>query len=219
MKKIIQIAVDGPAGAGKSTIAKCIAEKLNILYLDTGAMYRAITYYALQNNVDGTDNNGLEKLFENFDLQFVDEKLLLNGFDITKEIRTPEIDKAISVFAANPFVREKLVKLQREIGSQRSIIMEGRDIGTVVLKDTPYKFYLDANVDVRAQRRYEQNNQRGIPSDITAIKIDILRRDKIDSGRAADPLSVAEGSMVIDTSNMNSDEVVNAILDKINIED
>ncbi len=218
MEKIIQIAIDGPAGAGKSTIAKLVAEKLNILYLDTGAMYRAITFYAVQNGVEGTDNEALAKLFENFDLEFTDEKLFLNGTDITKEIRTPEIDKAISVFAANPFVREKLVKLQREIGSQRSIVMEGRDIGTVVLKDTPYKFYLDANVDVRANRRYEQNMQKGVSFDKEAIKSDIIRRDKVDSGRAADPLTIAEGSTVIDTSYMSSEEVLNTILNKVNIE-
>ena len=212
MDKIIQIAIDGPAGAGKSTIAKILAQRLNILYLDTGAMYRAITYYAGLKGVAGDDNEGLEKIFQDFDLRFENGKLFLNGKAVDQELRTPQIDKAIAVFAANPFVRAKLVAMQREIAAQRSVVMEGRDIGTVVLPDTPYKFYLDANVAVRAKRRFDQNVRRGMPADLAAIEKDILRRDDVDSHREADPLSVAEGSVVIDTSGMQLLEVVDEIL-------
>jgi len=219
MEKIIQIAIDGPAGAGKSTIAKKIAEKLNILYLDTGAMYRAVTLHALKNEIEGSNNDALAKLFEHFDLRFIEDRLFLNGEDITDQIRTPKIEKAISAFAANPLVREHLVKMQREIGNKQSIVMEGRDIGTVVLRDTPLKFYLDANVDVRADRRYAQNLQKGIESDREMIKNEIIRRDTVDSGREADPLMIAPGCTVIDTSGMNMDEVITAILNKILIEE
>ncbi len=212
---IIQIAIDGPAGSGKSTVAKKTAERLGILYLDTGAMYRAIALYASRNSVRGDDNKALDALFDSFNLEFNASRLLLNGSDITEEIRTKEIDYKVSEFAVNPFVRKKLVALQQKIGEKQSIIMEGRDICSVVLKNAPYKFYFDAPCSVRAKRRYLQNLEKGIPADYDAIYEDILRRDKIDSSREADPLAVAADAEVIDTEKYTIDEMVELIVSRV----
>lgn len=208
----LQIAIDGPAGAGKSTIAKLLAKKLNIVYLDTGAMYRALTLHAREMGVDAADDAKLEKLLSDFDLKFVGDSLLLGGADISSAIRTPEIDSSVSAYAANPFIRAELVKLQRAIAADIDVVMEGRDIGTVVLADTPYKFYLDASPEERARRRMEQNSLRGIPSDFEAIKADIIRRDYSDMHRAADPLTIAPDAIRIDSSDMSIDQVVDYII-------
>lgn len=216
MNKVIQIAIDGPAGAGKSTVAKKLAEKLNILYLDTGAMYRAVAYYAMQNQIKGNDDHAVRTIFDHLSIDFVNGKLILNGSDVSSEIRTPDVEREVSEFASNPLVREKLVEMQRKICFGRSVVMEGRDIGTVVLKDTPYKFYLDANVDVRAKRRFTQNEKAG---DLETIKQNIVRRDCIDANREKDPLTTAPGSVKIDTSNLSLEEVIALILNKIKDED
>jgi len=216
MERIIQIAIDGPAGAGKSTVAKKIAEKLNILYLDTGAMYRSVTYYGIKNHVRGNDDKALKTLFENMTIDFAEGKLLLNGKDISAEIRTPEVETQVSEFAANPLVREKLVEMQRKIAAGRSVVMEGRDIGTVVLKDTPHKFFLNATVEIRANRRLRQNQRS---ANLQTVKQEIERRDRIDSSREKDPLSIAPGSTVIDTSELTLDEVVALILKSVSEEE
>ncbi|MFA0815657.1 MAG: (d)CMP kinase [Anaerofustis sp.] len=216
MERIIQIAIDGPAGAGKSTVAKKIAEKLNILYLDTGAMYRSVTYCGIKNHVRGNDDKALKTLFENMTIDFAEGKLLLNGKDISAEIRTPEVETQVSEFAANPLVREKLVEMQRKIAAGRSVVMEGRDIGTVVLKDTPHKFFLNATVEIRANRRLRQNQRS---ANLQTIKQEIERRDRIDSSREKDPLSIAPGSTVIDTSELTLDEVVALILKSVSEEE
>jgi cytidylate kinase len=216
MERIIQIAIDGPAGAGKSTVAKKIAEKLNILYLDTGAMYRSVTYCGIKNHVRGNDDKALKTLFENMTIDFAEGKLLLNGKDISAEIRTPEVETQVSEFAANPLVREKLVEMQRKIAAGRSVVMEGRDIGTVVLKDTPHKFFLNATVEIRANRRLRQNQRS---ANLQTVKQEIERRDRIDSSREKDPLSIAPGSTVIDTSELTLDEVVALILKSVSEEE
>ncbi len=210
----IHIAIDGPAGAGKSTVAKIISERLGLIYLDTGAMYRSVAYAAKMNGVECSDNDALGKIFENFNLHFEDggKKVFLNGEDISKEIRTPEIDVLVGGAAVNPFVRKHLVSMQREIAKGVGVVMEGRDIGTVVLKDTPYKFYLDATVEERARRRFVQNNERGIKSDLEAIKADIIRRDHLDSTREADPLTKADDAIYIDSSDMTIDEAAETII-------
>lgn len=211
----IRIAIDGPAGAGKSSVARAIAEKLGILYLDTGAMYRAFAYYAENLAEAGEiDEEKAEELFRDFDLKFADGKVFLGDEDITQVIRTPRIDKAVSPYASNPFVRKQMVSLQRSIGQDTDIVMEGRDICTVVLKDSPYKFYLDASVEERARRRFLQNEQKGISEDMEAIKADIIRRDEADMNRQADPLRKAEDAIVVDSTDMSQEQVVDEIINK-----
>ena len=157
MSKIINIAIDGPAGSGKSTIAKIIAKKLNITYLDTGSMYRAFTYYALENNVESDDKENIIKLLENIDLVLDKDEIFVNGKNVTKEIRFENIDKNVSKYAAIKEVRERMVNIQRDISKGKSVIMDGRDIGSVVLPDAEFKFYMDASAEERAKRRYLQN--------------------------------------------------------------
>ena len=217
--KIIQIAIDGPSGAGKSTLAKYLAGKLGILYLDTGAMYRSFAYHAEQNGVSGSDDAAIVKLFDSFHLDFDKSKVLLNGKDITAQIRTPHMDKKVSEYAVNPLIRKHLVEMQRNIWSKQSIVMEGRDIGSVVLKDAPYKFYIDANLDERAKRRYLQNLEKNPDADYEYIKNDIIRRDKVDSQRTDSPLCVPLGAHVIDTSNISVDEVAEIIIGLIKSEE
>ncbi|NLW69620.1 MAG: (d)CMP kinase [Eubacteriaceae bacterium] len=215
--EIIRIAIDGPAGAGKSSVARAVAERLGILYLDTGAMYRAFAYYVLNRGQlsDINDADKLSGLFEGFGLSFEEGKIFLNGEDITEQIRTPRIDKEVSVFASNAMIRREMVRLQQRIARNRSIIMEGRDICTVVLKDTAYKFYLDASVEERARRRHEQNLQKGIDSDMEKIKADIIRRDEADQSRKADPLRIDKDAYVVDSTHMTQEEVIETIIAKV----
>lgn len=216
-KEIIQIAIDGPAGAGKSSVAKILSNKLGIVYLNTGAMYRAFAYHAIKNNFDSDlSDEEVCELFENFDLVYEKENIILNGKDISSQIRTPEIDKRVSGFASNPLIRKKCVQLQQKLAQNCSIVMEGRDICKVVLPNANYKFYLDASVDERANRRYSQNLANGINEDLEDIKTDIQRRDKIDSERKADPLCIAEDAIVIDSTNLNQDEVADYIIGLVN---
>ncbi len=214
--KSIQVAIDGPAGAGKSSVAKEISKKLGILYLDTGAMYRAFAYHVYNSGYDkNASEDTLISLFDTFNLEFRDDKLFLNNEDITSAIRTPEMDIKVSEFASNGSVRRNMVKLQQKIADCVDIVMEGRDICNVVLPNAEYKFYLDANVNERAMRRYKQNLQKGNKADFEKIKKDIIRRDKVDSEREVDPLCVAKDAVMLDSSDMTFDEVVDFILQKI----
>ena len=214
--RVIQIAIDGPAGAGKSTIARILSERLGIMLLDTGAMYRAFCFFAIKNNVPSDSSDEVfSALFSDFDLQFEEDRILLSGEDITSAVRTPEIDKGVGAIASNAFIRSLMVQLQRKIAENKSVVMEGRDIGSVVLKDTPYKFYLDADVSVRADRRQKQNEQKGINSNAEDIQTDIIRRDRVDSTREASPLTVSEGSIYIDSTDKTQDEVAELIIQNI----
>ena len=215
MEKQIQIAIDGPAGAGKSTIAKLIAERLNILYLDTGAMYRAFSLYAIRRDVSSTDEISIQNLFKDFDLHFEGNKIILNGEDMTKAIRTKQVDDNVALYASNPFVREKMVALQQEIAIKNSVIMEGRDITSVVLPNAEYKFYLDASAEVRAKRRCEQNALRGIDSNFDEVLDSIVKRDELDSSRAVGALQISSDSEYIDTSSMTVDEVIETVCHKV----
>ena len=212
---MINIALDGPAGSGKSTVAKIIARKMNITYLDTGSMYRAFTYYALDKNVSHEDEQGILALLDSIDLVLDKENVFVNGKDVTKEIRMERIDQNVSNYAALRPVREKMVQIQREISKGKSVIMDGRDIGSVVLPDAEYKFYLDATPEERARRRYIQNIERGKEVPYEDILRDIRRRDEIDTTREVDPLVICDDAVVVDTSDMTIYDVVDFIVKTI----
>lgn len=215
MDNIINIAIDGPAGSGKSTVAKIIAKKLNITYLDTGSMYRAFTYYALNNDIKSNDKEGINDLLNSIDLVLDKENVFVNDKDVTKEIRFENIDKNVSEYAAIKEVREKMVNIQREISKGKSVIMDGRDIGSVVLPNAKFKFYLDASSEERAKRRYLQNIERGKEIPYEDILRDIELRDELDKTREVDPLVICEDAVVVDTSDMNIDDVVEFIINKV----
>lgn len=214
MNKYI-IALDGPSGSGKSTIANILAKKLNISYLNTGSMYRALTLYFLKNKIrkdDKIDFSILDKI--NIDIN--KDKVLLNGIDVSKKIREKEVTNNVSWVSSIKEVREHLVKLQRKIGNNKSIILDGRDIGTVVFPKAKYKFYLDANAEIRAKRRYDQNE---IDKSIEEIKEDIIKRDYLDSHRKISPLEKAKDAIVIDSSYLSIDEVVKKIIGYMDCKD
>lgn len=216
MTKNIQIAIDGPASAGKSTIAKLIAKKLNFIYCDTGAMYRATTYYALKNGVQLDDDQALAKMMENMKISFApgdpEQKVYVNGEDVTEVIRTPKIARNVSLVAAQPSVRKILTEQQREIAEKGGIVMDGRDIGTTVLPHAQVKIFLVASVHERAVRRYKENVAKGIPSDLKQLEKDIAARDKKDSTRKVSPLTKAEDAIEVDTTSLNIDQVVEKVM-------
>ncbi|KYH29852.1 Cytidylate kinase [Clostridium thermopalmarium DSM 5974] len=207
----ISVAIDGPAGAGKSTIAKMVADKFNLMYINTGSMYRAITLIALENNVSYKDIDGLCKLIDDLDMEFQNNELILNGENINDKLTLPNISDNVSNYAAVPEVREKLVYLQRKMSEKYNVIMDGRDIGTVVLKDAPFKFYLTASPEERAKRRYNELLEKNIDVDYDKILEEIKKRDYIDSHREINPLVKAKDAIEIDTTSMTIDDVVNII--------
>lgn len=204
------IAVDGPSGSGKSTISQIIAEKLKIEYLNTGLMYRAVTKYFLDKDLDEeTDDKILKGILEEISIDFKDNKLLLNGIDVTDKLRNDEVTANVSWVSARSYVREKMVDLQRKIAENTSFILDGRDIGSVVFPDAKYKFYLTASALTRAKRRFDQGE-----SDMTVEEIEkaIIKRDNYDSNRKVSPLKIAEGAVVIDSSDLNINQTVDKIL-------
>lgn len=209
------VAIDGPAGAGKSTIAKKVAKELSFIYVDTGAMYRAIAYYMLQNNV-AKDEAAVAKEVENVDvkLAYVDgeQQVLLNGENVSSFIRTEEVGNMASFVAKVPEVRAKLLDLQRNLAKENDIIMDGRDIGTNVLPNADVKVYLTASSEERANRRYKELCEKGISCDRDEIERDIKARDEQDMNREIAPLKQAEDATLIDSSHMTIDEVVAAII-------
>lgn len=213
----ITVAIDGPAGAGKSTIAKLIAKRFKLMYINTGAMYRAVAYKA---DVLGLDiNNTIEicNLIDTLEMRFENDDLFLNDENVQDKITLPEISSKVSAYASIPEVRQKLVKLQRDMSNKFNVIMDGRDIGTVVLKDAPFKFFLTATPEERAKRRHTELISRGINSDYETILNDIIKRDFLDSTRAVDPLKKADDAINIETTGLNIDEVTNLICSYINI--
>ncbi len=205
------VTVDGPAGSGKSTIAKIIAKKYGFTYLDTGAMYRMIALYALENNVDLEDSKAIENMLENTKLDIVGNKFFLNGKDVSEEIRTPRVSAVVSPVAAIKEVRVKLVDLQREISKGKSVILDGRDIGTVVFPNGDVKIYLVASPEERAKRRLKEYEEKGVEADYESVLASIKERDYIDSTRKESPLKKAEDAHEIDSSVMSIEEVVEAI--------
>lgn len=211
MEKII-IAIDGPAGAGKSTISKIIAEKLKIEYIDTGAMYRAVTYKIHKNCIDINNEEALNSLLDSTSIIFEDGKLILDDIDVSAEIRLPEISEKVSEVAAKLIVRKKLVELQRQMSLNRNVIMDGRDIGTYVLTNANYKFYLTASVKERAERRYNELLLKGLDVTFKDVYNDIEERDFMDSSRDINPLRQAEDAILVNTTGKNINEVVDEIL-------
>lgn len=215
------IAIDGPAGAGKSTIAKQIASNLGFIYVDTGAMYRAMALYFLRNGVDGHDPDAVAAECPNIKvaLSYDEEgrqQVLLNGENVTPYIRTEEVGKMASLTAAIPAVRAALLDLQRDMAKTTDILMDGRDIGTHVLPDASLKIYLTASSAVRAQRRYQELTEKGETCDLAQIEHDIIERDKQDMNREIAPLRQAEDAVLVDSSDMSIREVVDAVIEEFN---
>ena len=219
MKKI-KIAIDGPAASGKSTTAKIIAQKLNYLYIDTGAMYRALTLAILNAKIDISNKKEIIKISKKskIELRQIDNELhtFLNDKDVSHEIRLPQINQVISSISAYPEIRKIMVEKQRTLSKDGGIVMDGRDIGTVVLQDAEVKIYMEAQLEERAKRRYNELKSKGVQADLAEIKKEIARRDQIDSTRAASPLKPAEDAIIIDTSNLTIEEQTNACLELIN---
>ncbi|MBR7160098.1 MAG: (d)CMP kinase [Clostridia bacterium] len=216
----MNIAIDGPAGAGKSTVAKRIASTLGITYLDTGAMYRAVALYMLNNDISVLNADAVAKNMANvsIDIRYIDEvqHVFLNGEDVSTQIRQHHVSQAASDVSKHFVVREKMVQLQQSIASNINVIMDGRDIGSVVLPNAEHKFYLTASAEVRAQRRYDELVEKGQNVDYDELLEDIKKRDYNDTHRENSPLIVSQGAIVVDSSDMNVDEVVEFILTKIN---
>lgn len=214
---ILRIAIDGPSGAGKSTIAKIVAEKMGIDYIDTGAMYRAIGLKMLREGVSADDDQtaAREEVLERTTIDFDSGIVTLDGEDVSGLIRTPEVSMAASDFSRFPEVREKLVAIQREIGHRKSVVMDGRDIGTNVFTDAQYKFFLNATPEERARRRVKELIEKGQNVDYEATLEDIRQRDYNDSHRKLNPLRKADDAVEIDTTEMTIDEVAGTILNAI----
>ena len=213
--KIFQIAIDGPSGAGKSTIAKAVAKKLGIEYIDTGAMYRAIGLKMLRLGLPMKEDEALAEMLDSTDIDFVSERIYLDGEDVSDQIRTQEISKAASDCSAFGSVRRKLVALQQNMAGKKSIIMDGRDIGTVVLKDAPYKFYLTAGDEERARRRHVELEAKGEHLTFEQVLAQIRERDHNDMTREITPLRKADDAEEIDSTNMSIDEVTDYICKRI----
>ena len=203
----ISVAIDGPAGAGKSTIAKLVGKKFDLMYINTGAMYRAVALMAERNDVKPEEVEKLVKLVDTMEMHFENDDLILNGVNVQEEITMPEISAIVSNYASIPEVRAKLVELQRNMSEKYDVIMDGRDIGTVVLKDSKFKFFLTASAEERANRRYKELTERGLEVNYDEILSEIIRRDTIDSTREVDPLRKADDAIEIDSSNYNINEV------------
>ncbi|MBQ9708798.1 MAG: (d)CMP kinase [Firmicutes bacterium] len=215
MKDIYRVAIDGPSGAGKSTIAKAVAAKLGIDYIDTGAMYRAVGYKVREEEINADDEEQLNGLLADTDIDFVDGNILLDGKNVNDVIRTNEISMMASAVSAKGPVREKLVEIQRAMGQRKSIIMDGRDIGTNVLKDAEYKIYLTASAEERADRRYKELVEKGEDVNYDQILEDIKQRDHNDMTRKLNPLRKADDAVELDTTGMGIQQVVDAVLEII----
>ena len=220
--KGLVIAIDGFSSTGKSSISKVVADTLGLIHIDTGAMYRAITLFGLRNFKNEKQEINLSKLLQNLNeisLEFRENsgklEIYLNGENVSKEIRTTEVSDNVSLIAKHPEVRARLVVLQRDIAEKQGVIMDGRDIGTVVLPDADYKFFLTASADERARRRFLELQSLGIETTIEEVKQNLIERDRIDSEREISPLKQAEDAILIDNTNLNKEETIDLILSYI----
>ena len=217
-KKHIIIAIDGPSGTGKSITAKIVAKDLGITYLDTGAMYRAITFAALEKGVAPTDKAGIDQLLQSTKIRFDDNnQIVINGINREKEIRGKQVSEAVSPYSAIPEVRSVLTQWQREIAGERSCILDGRDIGTVVFPNADFKFFLVTDLKVRAERRYQECLQKGIAITLEEIEKNLAERDRIDSSRATAPLKKADDAIEIDTTQLSIEQQVKKIEDRVGV--
>jgi len=219
-KQRLRIAIDGPAAAGKSTVAKRLAKDLSYIYVDTGAMYRALTLHCLRNNLSLTDEEAVYNLLLNTKIELKQtndtQRVLLNGEDVTEAIRSNDVSRKVSIVAKLGAIRKEMLARQREMASNGNVIMDGRDIGTNVLPDAEVKFYLIASVDERAKRRYEENIKKGIPTTLEQLKKEIAERDRRDMEREHAPLKRAEDAIAIDTTSLSIEEVVSQMLKHVN---
>lgn len=212
MKEIYRVAIDGPSGAGKSTIAKAVASALNIDYIDTGAMYRAVGYKMKKEGVDPADLPAVQAMLDATQIDFRSGDIYLDEEVVNDQIRTPEMSMMASVCSQIPSVREKLVEIQRGMGMRKSVIMDGRDIGTNVLKDAEYKIYLTASAEERARRRFLELQAKGENQSFEEVLQDIRDRDHNDMTRELNPLRKAEDAIELDTTGLNIDQVVEEVL-------
>ncbi len=218
MSKNLVIAIDGPAGSGKSTIAKYLAQKLNAVYVDTGAMYRAITFLALRNNIE--DNipeiiNLVNDLEIELKFEFGITRVFVNDEEVTDNIRTKDVNDKVSDISRIPEVREELVKIQKKLGENQTIVAEGRDTTTVVFPDADFKIFLTADLDVRAERRFKEFLEKGTEIDLDSVKSNLAERDRIDSSRKASPLKKAEDAFELDSTSLTIKEELDMLLEKI----
>lgn len=215
------VAIDGPAGSGKGTVTKIVGEKLGLVYIDTGAMYRCVALKALRNKINSTEIEKIEEFLKDIKIEIKREGqtqiIFLDGEDVSNQIRTPMVDDCVAKFAALACVRNKVTPLQRKMGETQDIIMEGRDIGTTVFPNADVKIYLDASVEERANRRYKQDIKKGMQVSYEEILESIKQRHKLETEREISPLVQAEDAIYIDSSNMTIEEVVNKVIEIINM--
>ena len=213
---VVNIAIDGPAGAGKSTIAKRVSKELSFIYVDTGAMYRAMAYFFIEKGIQADETEKIEEACQEADITIEysdgEQQVLLNGKNVTAYLRTEAVGNMASASSVNPNVREKLVALQQKMGAEKSVVMDGRDIGTKVLPNAAVKIYLTASSRTRAERRFKELTEKGTDCDLDQIEKDIIERDHRDMTRAISPLMQAEDAVLVDSSYMTIDEVVERIL-------
>jgi cytidylate kinase len=208
------VAIDGPAGSGKSTISKRVAEELNLIHIDTGAMYRAITYVALKEGIDLDDEQAYD-FVEMVKINYTNDKIYANGEDVTEKIRSDKVTKNVSKVSSFPTVRKHLVKIQKQAANGKNVIMDGRDIGSVVLVDADLKIFLTANVEERAKRRMLELHQKGLEIDLLTVIKDIEMRDLKDSTRKASPLIIPKDAIIVDTTDYSIEDTVQVIINEI----
>lgn len=211
----MKIAIDGPAGAGKSTVAKIIADRLGFTYIDTGAMYRAIAYGLIHYDISETDSNAIVDFVREAEISLRNNRVYLNDLDVTSQIREPEVSQMTSVVSVIKEVRNMMVDKQRQIAKGSSVVMDGRDIGSVVLPDADYKFYLDANLEERARRRENELEEKGINQTFESVKEDMVQRDFSDMNRQESPLVCTEDAIKICTDHLTIDEVVQKMIEAV----
>ncbi len=219
MNKKLKIAIDGPAGAGKTTTAKLVAKALGLIPVDTGAMYRAVALAVVRQGINPEDQEQVEKLVKTLTIRqvIIDDEVrtYLNDEDVSEEIRTPEVSRVVSVVSAYPFVRSKMVELQRKMAEEGGVVIEGRDIGTVVLPDADVKVFMEASPEERAKRRLKELKEKGIEASYEEILQEIKKRDEMDANRSHSPLKIPENALILDTTNLSVKEQVDLILKEV----